>query len=565
MNHVTTESNTAVVTRGTTYSRQASNPQSVPFKRAVIYLRVSTTDQAERGRDVEGFSLPAQREACFRKAAEIGAEVVDEYVDRGESAKTADRPALTLMFDRLRTISDVDVVIVHKIDRLARNRADDANLTLAIYQHGAVLVSCTESIDSTPSGKLVHGIMASINEWYSSNLGTEALKGMTQKAKAGGTPGRAAIGYLNTPEMIDGRAIPSVTIDPERSDHVQWAFQTYAKGHTSISELTEELERRGLRTVPSKKRSKVPLQRSRVNAMLSNRYYIGVVTFRGVEYQGNHPRLVSDELFQKVQQVLKERNIAGEKRRTHHSYLKGSIFCKRCGSRLIFSRNRGHGGTYDYFFCIGRRRGCTQPYVESSKIEEAVVRFYGNQVSLGDTLVRNLRSSLKASTDHERSDLERQAHRQQKQLVKLEQSRKRLLDAYLGGAFDLAEFKIEQDKIVGQISSAKRAVEAKETRWSDIEITFDQVLYLSQHCGQAYELANSATRRKMNQAIFEKILIDSADVAGAIPTKPFSAVLANDVAESGQQIIRTPGHGYPQGSNTACLAAPTGFEPVSPP
>ena len=65
--------------------------------RAVIYLRVSTKEQAERGGEAEGFSIPAQREACLRKAASIGAVVVDEFADRGESAKTAARPALQEM------------------------------------------------------------------------------------------------------------------------------------------------------------------------------------------------------------------------------------------------------------------------------------------------------------------------------------------------------------------------------------------------------------------------------------------------------------------------------------
>src|SRR5437867_1163391 len=127
MNPVTTESTTAVVARG--YSRTLP-PEDLPgaTKRAVIYLRVSTTDQANTDRDVEGFSIPAQREACFRKASELGAEVVDEYLDRGESGRSADRPALQLMLGRIRQLGDVDYVIVHKIDRLARNRADDANL-----------------------------------------------------------------------------------------------------------------------------------------------------------------------------------------------------------------------------------------------------------------------------------------------------------------------------------------------------------------------------------------------------------------------------------------------------
>src|SRR5207244_5545695 len=130
----TTATQAPAVARG--YTRTpATGEITAATKQAVIYLRVSTTEQASTDRDHEGFSIPAQREACYRKATELGAEVVDEYLDRGESAKSADRPALQLMLARIRQLGDVDFVIVHKIDRLARNRADDANLTVAIYQH----------------------------------------------------------------------------------------------------------------------------------------------------------------------------------------------------------------------------------------------------------------------------------------------------------------------------------------------------------------------------------------------------------------------------------------------
>ena len=176
------------------------------MKRAVSYLRVSTKEQAEVGGEAEGYSIPARsREACARKAEGLGAEVVEEYVDRGESARSADRPGLKQMLARIESERDIDLLIVHKVDRLARSRVDDVAIGLKLQACGVTLVSCTESIDETPSGRLLHGIMASIAEFYSRNLGTEVSKGMNQKVKAGGTPGRAPIGYLNSRVTIDGR------------------------------------------------------------------------------------------------------------------------------------------------------------------------------------------------------------------------------------------------------------------------------------------------------------------------------------------------------------------------
>ena len=165
--------------------------------RAVIYLRVSSSQQADTDYDKEGFSLPAQREACTRKAGAMGVAVIAEYIDRGESAKTANRAGLQALLARL-TDGDVTHVIVHKVDRLARNRADDVQIAMQIRSAGALLVSATENIDETPSGLLLHGIMSSIAEFYSRNLATEIMKGTTQKAKKGGTPFKAPLGYLNS-------------------------------------------------------------------------------------------------------------------------------------------------------------------------------------------------------------------------------------------------------------------------------------------------------------------------------------------------------------------------------
>ena len=88
---------------------------------AVIYLRVSTKEQAQRDGDREGYSIPAQRDACRRKATALEAAVVEEFADRGESARSADRPELQRLLAYVRS-NHVDYVIVHKVDRLARNR-----------------------------------------------------------------------------------------------------------------------------------------------------------------------------------------------------------------------------------------------------------------------------------------------------------------------------------------------------------------------------------------------------------------------------------------------------------
>jgi site-specific DNA recombinase len=133
--------------------------------RAVIYLRVSTEEQAKVGGTAEGYSIPYQRRACTEKAEALGAVIVEEYPDLGESAKSAHRPQLQRMLRELKK-RNVNLVIVHKIDRLARNSRDDYEINAAIAAAGARLVSVSEHIDDTPAGRLNHVIQAGVAQYH---------------------------------------------------------------------------------------------------------------------------------------------------------------------------------------------------------------------------------------------------------------------------------------------------------------------------------------------------------------------------------------------------------------
>lgn len=347
------------------------------MKRAAIYVRVSSIGQVQRAESAEGFSIEAQRLACQRRIVELEAEFAGEYVDSAESAKTAGRPQLQALLTRLRAQRDLDYVIVHKLDRLARNRADDVEIVAAIRAAGAQLISVSENIDETPTGSLLHGIMASVAEFYSNNLAAEAKKGLHQKARSGGPPGLAPIGYLNIRTVIDGREVRTIEIDDERAPHVRWAFAAYASGGYTLDTLRDALAARGLITRRTATRAGKPLHRSRIAKMLANPYYIGVVRYGGVDYAGRHEPLIDKDTFARAGAVLSAHNNSGEKDRKHTHYLKGSLYCQ-CGSRMSLIHATGNGGTYPYFFCIARmqRTGCTQSYRPVHAAEAKVAARY---------------------------------------------------------------------------------------------------------------------------------------------------------------------------------------------
>jgi site-specific DNA recombinase len=494
---------------------------------AVLYLRVSTKDQASRGNDLEGFSIPAQRDAVTRKAQALGAQVIAEFVDAGESARSADRPELQRMLEFLES-TPVTFVIVHKIDRLARNRLDDVMINLALKKAGARLVSVSENVDETPSGILLHGIMASIAEWYSANLSQEVKIKTLEKAKNGGTPMRAPIGYLNVRKMENGQEIRTVEVDPIRGPLMAWAFDAYATGDWTIRSLQKELTERGLVSVPGPKTLSQPLNISHLHRLLRHPYYTGVVRYRDVIYPGRHEALVPIETWNHVQDVLVAKNLAGERQRTHPHYLRGSIFCGQCESRLIVNNARGrHGGIYPYFVCIGRQTKtttCNLPALRINLVEDQVERYYGN-VRLTKEELTDVREFIlsdlvaaRKNSDHERNVLT-------KRIQRLKTERGKLLEAHYANAIPLELMKSEQQRIQDDLETSDRRISLIGNNFDIVEAKLLKALVLAAQCENAYRESEPAIRRTFNQAFFTRIFIHDDYSVTAKLAEPFDQLL----------------------------------------
>src|SRR4051812_17370917 len=125
-------------------------------KRAVLYLRVSTAGQVNTDYNPEGISLPAQREACERRARELDAEIVAEYVEPGRTATSMDkRPVFQEMMAHLRTARDIDYIIVHEFSRLFRNALDAAITKAELKKVGARVISTVLNLDESPESDMV--------------------------------------------------------------------------------------------------------------------------------------------------------------------------------------------------------------------------------------------------------------------------------------------------------------------------------------------------------------------------------------------------------------------------
>lgn len=475
--------------------------------RCVIYLRVSTREQAEKGEGEEGFSIPAQREACTRHIRDAGWDLVDEYTDRGESARSAERPQLQAMLARIAEERDVDAVVVHKIDRLARNMEDHVAIRAVLRRRNVALVSVTENVEETASGRLVEGIHALMAEFYSANLAAEIKKGRGQKAKLGGFPHPAPIGYLNVKDLVGGRPVARIVPDPERAPLVTLAFDHYATGEWTLQRLATELGHRGLTNRGRRDRPIKAITWQGLAKILANPVYVGVVSWGGVEHPGLHEPLITPETFRRVQELLAARSVRGTRERKHPHYLKGLLYCGVCGRRLSIQRSKGR---YTYFFCLGQKNDpattCRERYVAAGDLEAQVEALY-TSIQLPGSWAERLREELDAEViERQRADA---AEREllTRRVAKAETERRKLLDAYYGGAIDVAILKGEQARIGADLAAARDRLTDLDANLSEWQEILELAATLATRCGDAYRKADDPTRRLFNAAVFTRLAV----------------------------------------------------------
>jgi site-specific DNA recombinase len=169
--------------------------------RAVAYIRVSDASQ------VEGHSLDAQERLFDQLCQNRGWTSVRVYREEGRSAHSdslSKRPVLRqLLEDAEKGL--FDAVVVHTLDRWARNLKVLLETASHLERHGSGLVSITENLDwSTPEGRLVARTVGSFGEFFSDMLGTHVKKGISERAHLGLHLGTIPFGYAPCWERVDG-------------------------------------------------------------------------------------------------------------------------------------------------------------------------------------------------------------------------------------------------------------------------------------------------------------------------------------------------------------------------
>ena len=301
--------------------------------KAVIYSRVSTKEQVE-----EGNSLATQERNCREYANKNNYAIAQVFIEEGESAKTAERTELQKL---LRFCSDkkqqIKAVIIYKIDRLSRNTDDYSQLRLLLKRYGVEIKSTSEYFENTPAGRFMENIIANVAQFDNDVRTERSVGGMRDAVKNGRYVWMAPIGYSN--QKVDGKAN---IVQNDKAALVKLAFEMMADRKYSINLIYEKLFAMGLTIV-----------KSQFYKTLKNELYAGWICKLGERCRGKYDPIVSEELFNRVQQVMRNKITPLIYKNEHPDFPLRRFVMHPEGHKLTGAWSSGRYKKYAYYRFVG--------------------------------------------------------------------------------------------------------------------------------------------------------------------------------------------------------------------
>jgi len=382
-------------------ARGTHDPEPI---RCAIYTRKST----EEGLDQEFNSLDAQREAGEAYIASQRGEgwecLPDRYDDGGYTGGNMERPALKRLMADVEA-GKVNCTVVYKVDRMSRSLLDFAQIIGTLEAHDVSFVSVTQQFNTTTSmGRLTLNILLSFAQFEReiiSERTRDKIAAARRKGKwSGGTP---ILGYDVAPE--GGRLL----VNEEEARRVRSIFELYLE-RQSLIETVKELDARGWRnkrwtTRKGHERGGKPFTKNSLFKLLTNVLCIGKLTYKDEVHEGEQPAIVDEEVFRRVQVLLRRNGRSGGKhvRNRFGALLKGLLYCAPCASAMTHSHTKkGKNKRYRYYVCLNaQKRGwhtCPSKSIPAPEIERFVVdqvRCIGKDAEVLEETLKEARSKVR--------------------------------------------------------------------------------------------------------------------------------------------------------------------------
>lgn len=416
-----------------------SLPLPDDWQDGAAYIRVSTDKQEELSPDGQ---LRVILDYASAHRIRIKKEFI--FIENGISGRQAKkRPEFQRMIGIAKqSPAPFQVLLLWKFSRFARNQEESiVYKSMLKKQCGIDVVSTSEPLIDGPFGSLIERIIEWMDEYYSINLSGEVTRGMSEKARRGGYQCTPPLGYRSP-----GPGLPFVS-DPESAPIVQMIFQLYNNGYEPTS-IARQLNEIGYKT----RRGNV-FERRNIVYILHNKFYIGSLSWNGIEVEGSHELIISRDEFEKAQARLASSYAPLRRRGTAYAkhWLSGLLKCSACGATLTYGGHEKHKSWQCWKYAKGMHPGSHTLSIRKS--ETAVIAYLESLLDGAEFNYTYYPPDLPSSPDLDKyqSDLKR---------LDLREARVRM--AYENGIDSIEEYKENRSRINSEREQVKKLIEAAQ-------------------------------------------------------------------------------------------------------
>lgn len=472
---------------------------------AVLYVRVSTLEQAEKAYNVEN-----QLQICKAFAEKQGFPIANCFVDPGESARSADRPQFQEMLKFCRSDNHVGYVVVQDLSRFARNNEDQARIWSQLTAMRVELRSVLEpNIDRTAVGKLHANMIGAFNQYRSDQQSELNADRTRQSIRKGRWPWRAPLGYKN---VKSGPGEPNIVPD-ERAPLILRAFELAATGQYTRSEVLRIITAEGLRS-----RNGRVLDSHTFSNMLKNPVYMGVTRSKTEPaHPGLYVPIVSKEQFERVQDVLAgRRKRYVPHRKINPDFPLRGIRCTECNSPLTAYHSKGKMGTkYAYYEC----KKCKAVLIRAEELEKAF-RHLLNKLKPRPEVVAQFPKIAARVWSQRQEQYEKQRRSLTKQLDAQRRLRDALMDRLLNGKLTETDYQQHAPRYDAEISRLETDLRALDDSKANLEsfVRFAELALLNMP--QVWDAASPEQKVRVRNLLFEDGLLCSPETQLSNSGKP---------------------------------------------
>ena len=420
-----------------------------------MYARKSTDVE-----DKQVLSIEAQITELRALAKTEGLNVIEELVEK-QSAKIPGRPIFNKMLDRIER-GEANGIVSWNPDRLARNSVDGGRIIYLLdCGHLAMLKFPTFWAENTSQGKFMLNIAFGQSKYYIDSLSENVRRGLRQKVRRGEYPGPAPIGYLN-----DSR-IKQVVVDRKKAKIIKSAFEFYAEGDKTLEDVSHFLAQQGI----VRKSGKI-WHIDRVKYLLTNPFYYGHFRYAKEVHEGKHDPIITKKLFDRVQEVLKQRGRPRHKTKNEPQPFCGLLYCS-CGMMItgeykVKHQKNGNVHEYVYYHCSRKSKTveCKEPCIRQEVLDKQVSSLL-QKVSLPQDWAEELFSMLEKYKKESAQSCSAFVQETGEKIRSIQLKLQRLLDGYLEQDIERETYRAEKAKLMSEKKSLEEQIVKLKQKQND--------------------------------------------------------------------------------------------------